>query len=235
MIDIVSTSFYIKAPDFGKEDFEQYSSQLFDEWDRYVEDNLNLTDYSLTLVVEEGSIKGKGKIAASLAVLYFGIGNYGDFISGLKTIQDQTTYVTTALYNQAKTTFGCTSASGHFKKGGGAVSYLRSLFYQVQRGALTPEEAIERVKVRFGDEAVSLPEFLNDLQSSLAQAPKAPEQLTLIDDSWLECPETPISERERPTRLPSPLPMPISHHYRIEISRESKTDRKKVKITKMKR
>jgi hypothetical protein len=93
MIDIWKTDFVIRVPSLKRNEFKQYSSTLFDTWDGYIADSLKLTDYSISLSVEEGSIKGIGRIAAPLVVLYFGIGEYGDFISGLQTIRGQACYL----------------------------------------------------------------------------------------------------------------------------------------------
>ena len=87
MIEIGNTEFLIAVRSLAKDDFEIYSSNLFDIWDEYIEKSLKVTDYSISLEIEEGSIKGKGKIAVAVGVLYIGIGNYGDFISGLHTIR----------------------------------------------------------------------------------------------------------------------------------------------------
>jgi hypothetical protein len=233
MLDIVTTSFYIKAPAFRRQEFENYSTDLFDEWDKYVETNLNLPDYALTLVIEEGSIKGGGKIAATAAALYFAIGGYGDFVSGLNTIRDQASYVTNALFDQAKRSFGCGSARGNSKKTGGEIFHLENLFEKVQRGVITPDQAMNEVRRRWGDEAAS-PKFLQDLASSLADAPRYPEQLTLTDESWEYCTNIDTDEREPRPRIPRAPEMPIPQHYRIEIYRSSKGDKKKVKLTKLK-
>jgi hypothetical protein len=233
VIDVVSSSFYIKAPDFNKADFEMYSSELFDEWERNVEGIINLSDYSLSLVVEEGSIKGRGKVAATLAVLYFGIGKYGDFVSGLKTMQEQAAYVTNALFSEAKSAFQCDGAAGHARRNLDALSYLRNLFNRVQRGELTVDQAISGVRIRFGEETDSVPGFLRELKSGLSLVPRDPHQLTLADQSWQECDEDSGTTKDREPKLPSPSPSPISHHYRIEIYRESKRDTKKMTITKI--
>ena len=119
MLNVVTTSFYIKSELFDQGEFEQLALSLFDEWDEQVASNLQLPDYSLTLVVEEGSIKGKGKIAASAAVLYFAIGHYGDFFSGLQTIKSQADYVTSILFQQAKSQFNCETTQGNTKRSGG--------------------------------------------------------------------------------------------------------------------
>jgi len=78
------------VPSLPPQDFESYSTNLFDEWEKSVERTLILPDYSISLEVEEGSIKGGGKIAVALSAPYFGIGNYGSFISGLETIRGAT-------------------------------------------------------------------------------------------------------------------------------------------------
>jgi len=233
MLDIVTTSFYIKAPAFKRQEFEHYSTDLFDEWDKYVETNLYLPDYSLTLVIEEGSIKGGGKIAATAAALYFAIGNYGDFVSGLHTIREQASYVTNALFDQAKQSFGCTSTRGNSKRSGGEIFYLENLFERVQSGAMTPEQAMSDVKRRWGSETVS-PKFMNELASNLAGAPRHPEQLTLSDETWESCPGLDDQGREPRPRPPHLPETPIPPHYRIEISRPSKNDKKKVKLTTVK-
>src|SRR5699024_1466238 len=113
MVDVLTSSFYIKAPAFDRETFERYSTELFDKWDRQIGESLRLTNYSLTLVIEEGSINGKGKVAAGLAALYFGIAQYGGFVTGLETIYAQSTYITNALFSEAKTTFNVTGQRGN--------------------------------------------------------------------------------------------------------------------------
>ena len=136
MIDIGSANFLIKVPSLPEDEFERYSTKLFDEWDRVVEQALDLPDYSLSLEIEEGSIKGRGKIAVALGalgVLYAGIGNYGDFISGLEAIRRQASYANDALFESAKYSINCGDLSGTMKKNGGALSRLHRLFDNVQK------------------------------------------------------------------------------------------------------
>lgn len=207
---------------------------MFDEWDSYVETHLDLPDYAVTLVVEEGSIKGLGKIAATAGALYIAIGNYGGFISGVQTIRDQASYVTNALFDQAKHRFGCRSTRGNSKKSGGEIYYLRNLFERVQRGQITPDQAISEVQDRWGHEAANSPKFLEDLATSLAKAPRHPEQLPMSDEFWEPCGEIEMPERQPKPKLPRVPEAPISQHYRIEIFRPRKGGDKKVKLTKLK-
>ncbi|MDE1943419.1 MAG: hypothetical protein KGI47_09780 [Betaproteobacteria bacterium] len=106
MIDIGTTDFYIDVPSMAKNEFEKYSVRLFDEWEEFIKTGLMLPDYRLALEVEEGSVKGVGRIAVALYALYLGIGNYGSFISGLQTIHDQVNAVGDYLANQAVVPFG---------------------------------------------------------------------------------------------------------------------------------
>jgi hypothetical protein len=233
MIDVVTTSFYIKSPFFERDAFEHYSSELFDKWDEQVGTYLNLPDYALTLVLEEGSIKGKGKIAAALAALYIGIGEYGDFVSGLRTMHEQASYVSSALFDEAKQRFSCTNERGNSKRTDGEIVYLRRLFERVQSGMITPDEAVVEIQIRWGDEARKSPDFMRTLASSLEAAPRHPEQLTLSDDSWPDCLLSDESERNPKPQVPRAPEFPIPQHYRIEISRPSRSEKKRVKLTKV--
>jgi len=74
MINIGTTDFFIGVPCMPRNEFEMYSTRLFDEWEAQVDKTLTLSDYSIALELEEGSVKGVGKIAACLGALYIGIG-----------------------------------------------------------------------------------------------------------------------------------------------------------------
>ena len=231
MINIGSTNFLIKVPSLPQEEFKRYSTKLFDEWEKNVERTLLLPDYSISLEIEEGSIKGGGKVAVALGALYFGIGSYGDFISGLETIRGQVSYVSNALFKSARAPFGCSSVNAKARKNGGALSDLHRLFDKVQRGMLTADEAMSEVNTLFGEEGESVPEFIRELRLQFENAPRHPEQLSLVDDEWEVCGEDKTEEKKN---LPGrPRPKPIPQQYRIEIWRESKKDKKHVKVTKL--
>lgn len=233
MLDVLTTSFHIKSAAFDKAEFAHHSSQLFDEWEAQVEAQLLLPDYALSLVLEEGSIKGQGKVAACAAAFYFGIGAYGDFMSGLGTVRDQAAYVSNILFEQAKHEFSCSSERGNTKRTGGEIIYLHRLFDRVQQGVLTPDQAIREVKGRWGEEATSSPAFMHELAANLEAAPRFPEQLSLSDESWPDCLDLEPPGREpspRPSRSPDP---PIPRHYRIEIWRPSRGEKREVKLTKV--
>lgn len=235
MIEIGSTDFLINVPSLPPEEFERYSSSLFDEWEKCVERTLILPDYSLSLEIEEGSIKGGGKIAVTLGVLYLGIGNYGDFISGLQTIGSQVYYVSNELFVNARSPFGCSNVNAKVRKNGGSLTYLHKLFDKVQRGELTADQAMFDVEKAFGDDALSSPEFMQQLKAELEEAPPHPKQLSLHDGTWEECNPDQNPRKKREPRSPRQKPDPLSEHYRIEIWRESKKKKKSVRVTKVKK
>jgi hypothetical protein len=231
MIDIGSTKFLVDVPSLPPNEFETYSTSLFDEWERVVERTLILPDYSISLEIEEGSIKGKGKIAVALGALYIGIGTYGDFISGLKTISEQVSYVSDSLIDNVRTPFDCKNAN--VKKSGGQLSRLRRLFENVQQGLITIDEAMKEATNLLGDNIIDAPGFVDELRVQLEKAPRHPVQLALSDESWDECSPISSSETTSPSRKTrqKPLPPSIPQRYRIEIWRDSKKDKKKIKVS----
>ena len=116
MIDLGATDFYIDVPSLPRHEFEKYSTKLFDEWESYVEQVLKIPDYALALQVEEGSIKGGAKIAATLYALYMGVGQYGSFISGVQTIQGQISSIGDFLAIHATTPFSSGEVKPVIKK-----------------------------------------------------------------------------------------------------------------------
>lgn len=72
MVEIANLEFLIAVRSLAKDDFEIYSSNLFDTWDGYIEKSLKVPDYSISLKIEEGSIKGFGNIGIALGSLYYG-------------------------------------------------------------------------------------------------------------------------------------------------------------------
>lgn len=231
MIGIGTTSLYINVPTLPREEFECYSTSLFDDWEAHVANALKLSDYSLALEVEEGSVKAVGRIAAALGVLYIGIGQYGSFISGVQTIQNQIRTVGDYLGERAAEPFG---VNPKITKRGESLSRLQTLFVKVQRRELTVEEAMLEIEAIFGSELATVPEFVNDLRSSFERAPLYPEQteLVLVDANGELL--LPGIEKKKKTRLPKPgQPVPEPDQYRVEIWRENRRSERNVRVIKL--
>lgn len=228
MADLGTTNLYINVPALAREELEVYSTRLFDDWEKYVESTLKLSDYSLSLEIEEGSIKGFGKIAATLGVLYIGIGQYGSFISGLQTIQNQVSTVSNYLGSRAAEPFGATPK---ITKRGESLTRIKTLFTKVQRGQLTVEEAMQEAEVIFGSELDAAPEFASGLKSSLERAPQDPEQLKLEFVEINNEIYLPSINFEKRTRSPSPRrPVPKPDQYRVEIWRQNKKGKRNIRV-----
>lgn len=206
MADIGATSLYINASTLPCDEFELYSTHLFDDWKAHVANVLKLQDYSLALKVEEGSVKAVGRIAAALGVLYIGIGQYGSFISGVQTIQNQIRTVGDYLGERGAEPFG---ADPKITKRGESLARIQTLFVQVQRRQLTVEEAMLEAEAIFGSKLETASEFVSDLRGSLEDAPLYPEQTELellYEDGVLL---TSSNEKRKRARLPTPTrPMP---------------------------
>lgn len=232
MLDLGSTDFNLAIPSVDASQLEALSTSLFDEWEAYVHKALMLPDYSLFLQVEEGSIKGWGKIGAAAAALYIGIGNYGDFTSGLETISQQLHATRVYLAERANSRFSCVESQAAVRKKGGVPAALQRLFIRVQRGELTPAEAVSEAEYLLGEEAAETPDLMTDLANALRNCPRYPEQVPLAFEEVGEPPlidttdgKLPRTPKRRSPELPPPL------HYRVEVWRESKNDRKQKKLT----
>lgn len=233
MLDLGSTDFNLAVPSVDAALLKSLSTALFDDWEAYVHRSLVLPDYSLFLQVEEGSIKGWGKVGAAAAALYVGIGNYGDFMSGLETISQQLSSTRTYLAEQARNRFSCAEPQAVVRKRGGIPAALQRLFVRVQSGELTAAEASNQAQALLGDEATDAPGLIDALTNALHRCPRHHQQMPLELDEPAEIPpiqgvgikQQPKAPKRRPPELPPPL------HYRVEVWRESKKKRKKTKVT----
>jgi len=236
MAHIGSTDFYIGVPSLPREEFEAYSTRLFDQWDQYASKHLYLDDYSLALDLEEGSIKASGRIVVALGVLYIGIGQYGSFISGLNTIHAQVKTVGLYLGEKAGAPFAESSMKPKVSNKGEALSRLKTIFTKVQSGDLSVEEAMIESEVLFGNELESCPEFKSGLQDSLEQTPVMLQQIPLplfdLEGNAL-LPEKRVIQRL--TRQPKPKrPEPPADQLRVEVWRKTKNSKKNFRVTNLK-
>jgi hypothetical protein len=238
MIDLGMTRFHIDVPSLPRSEFQRYSTHLFDEWERNIESALVLPDYSLALEVEEGSVKGIGRIAATLGVIYMAIGNYGSFISGLETIGTQVSRAGDLLVDHAVDPFNSQSAPAKVRKSrrGGALGELHGLFVKVQSGALTPEQAMQEATALLGGEGDDAPNFLREMQGALEQASQFPlfnksSQVPIsLDEQW-DMPMQSLEGRGKPPRRSPVLPMtPAPAQFRVEVWRESKKKKRNIRV-----
>jgi hypothetical protein len=226
MIAIGTTDFYFSLPSPSRLQLEKYSLQLFDHWAQRIDHRLLLPDYSLSLEVEEGSISGKGKVAAGLAALYMGISSYGSFISGLQIIRDQVSVVSDILADAAKQNIQSHYGAAKVRKRSETLGSLQRLFVKVQRGDMTPEEATIEAELLIGENALDSPEFMSSLAKSFAQAPKFHEQVPLPLDGAEDTLQQEQPEKERSPRRPTLPSRPLLTHLRVEVWRESKQQKK---------
>lgn len=229
MIDLGGTDLYINVPSLPRDEFEHYSTNLFDEWESYVGQILKIPDYALALEIEEGSIKVNAKIAAYLTALYFGIGQYGSFISGAQILLGQISSASDYLATHAVAPFSSSKEKPQIKKYSGSLGKLNKLFVKIQQGKITAEQALIEAESLFGDDAESEPNFMNELKTSFENTPTLARQLKL-----------PLSEIEngafqevinKNPRKSSPKPeQPIGQQFRVVVWRESKNKKRKVRV-----
>jgi hypothetical protein len=235
MIDVGSTEFVLAVPGVPEQDLRRLSSSLFDSWEAFVDSSVSIPDYSLFLQVEEGSIKGAAKIGALLGAVYIGIGNYGSFVSGLETINKQVSASSDYLTDAAGRVFSCPPSRASSKKRGGSLAALQRLFVRVQRGELTPDQAMARAETLLGEEANTEPGFMHKLADALQNCPRYHQQHPfpfLEHAEELDALLEPVPQAPRPSRSPPPVLGPPLQ-IRVEVWRESKNKRKHTRIIKL--
>ena len=231
MLDLGSTDFNLSIASVDASQLEVLSNSLFDEWDAYVDQALVLPDYSLFLQVEEGSIIGRGQIMAAAKALVIGVTAYGGLMSGVDIVNKQLKSTNKFLAEQAQTIFACPDSRATVRKRGGAPASLQRLFSLVQRGELTPDEATILFQSILGEDESEIPGFLEVLSKAFHECPNLPKQEQLRFAEIVE--ETPIELiNKKAPKTPKPRPPDIPPlHYRVEVWRESKGNRKQTKIT----
>jgi hypothetical protein len=234
MVDLGTTEFHLAIPSFSEAELKRLSTRLFDSWETFAGDALSLPDYSLFLQVEEGSVKGLANVGAFLGVIYLAIGNYGDFVSGLKTINEQLVATSEYLRENAPTVFSCPSSKVTSNRQAGKMAALQRLFVKVQSGALTTDEAMHRAHALLGKEAESLPGFLEELARAFRGCPRFHEQqgLPFLEQEHDVLVEKPMRPKDpRPPIARPDLGPPLQ--LRVEVWRESKRKRKQTRVVKL--
>jgi hypothetical protein len=235
MVDLGSTEFVLAVPSVPEQELTRLSTSLFDSWESFVANSVSIPDYSLFLQVEEGSVQGVAKIGALLGAVYLGIGNYGDFVSGVKTINEQVSATGDFVTEQASRVFSCPQSRASSTKRGGSLVALQRLFVRVQSGELTPDEAIVRAEKLLGDESRTEPGFMRKLADAFHNCPRFHqqqpfpflEQTEELDTLQNQLPQTPRPSSPPPPDLGPPLQL------RVEVWRESRKKRKHTRIIKL--
>lgn len=235
MIDLGSSEFGFEIRRLDHAQLERYSLELFDYWDSQIQSNLSLDDYSVSLEIEEGSIKGRGRIMTAAVTFYAAVAGYGAFIQGLQTIKQQILTANDALTSRAESQLGESITRKHIRSKSGAIGKLERLFYKVQHRELTPEEAIEQASALIGTDSEELSALIT---RSIRATPIDGEQTTFliesdmadvedIDDLGNESSPTPNPDGAPPKRSKTPRQLLC-----INITRDSKQGEKKTNITK---
>lgn len=232
MLDLGETEFRLAIPGIAAASLESLSNSLFDEWEQYVGQALSLSDYSLFLQIEEGSINGWGRIRAGASIFVAGITAYGGFVSGLDVIGKQLGASRDFLAEHARSIFSCPIDKATTRKSGGSPAYLQRLFARVQRGELTADEATLLAQNYLAEDAHEAPGLLDALAEAFKDCPKFPEQISLPLEQLGEVLIPQSAPRNFPSQ-PKPKKPELQHalKYRVEVWRDSKRNHKKSKIS----
>jgi len=231
MIDLGSTEFYFRVPSMPPDQLEAFSSRLFDIWEVRVAQEVPLDDYALNLEIEEGSIKGSGKVLATLVAVGGFFSQYGSIVQGIQAMYSHVVFSGRFLTEQAHELLGPEKPEPSVRARSGALGQLQRLFVKVQRGEMSADQAIAEAERILGPEAASAPEFVQRLNESFRDAPIQAKQMFLAEEGEL-CEPASSTPSKRPTPRPvSPGPaIPPANQFRVEVWRDSKRGKKYIRI-----
>ncbi len=232
MIEISRAQFHLDAPSVSGAKLKRYAKDLFDEFDRVASERLPLEDYAIHLDIEEGSIKGKGTILATVAALYFGIGHFGGFVQGLREISGLAKGIGDSLINIAPKKLHVPENALRSKyRDSGTISQLERLFEAVRRGEIDPAEATKRAIELMNEADSELPKkFVDDLGAAINDIKKYPEQIELPLPIVSPAIEIPSPRRNRRKGQGTQAVITPSTKLRVEVWRERKNGKTLVRI-----
>jgi hypothetical protein len=86
MIELSRAYFRFEVPAPDEANLLAFARAVFQDFDRAADQLFPLPDYAVYVAVEEGSIKGGGKILAAAGAAYLAIAQFGSFVQGVREI-----------------------------------------------------------------------------------------------------------------------------------------------------
>jgi hypothetical protein len=225
LIPIAQAYFQFSVPLFTEQVLEEYAKTLFQALDETADRLLPLPDYGLHLDIEEGSIKGKALVLATVVALYHGIGTFGSFVQGLREINALARTVGDELIHDAIRRSPVQSPPLTWSRRDSAtLGRLLNLFREVERGERDPQSATQEALDLFGDQEEVPAEFARDLEAAIRTIRQDPKQLDLPFSEILtpaEIPGEPSEPKQRPAGG-SKVALTPRRRVRVEVWRDGK-------------
>ncbi len=229
MANIGTTDFYIDVPSLSREQFEEYSVSLFDDWESRVKTTLILPDYSLLLNVEEGSITAAAKVIASTKLLRQGIAKRDSFVSGIEDIERQIDETGNYFGQRAEELLKPGGVKSIVKQRREVPTKLLELFEKFRRNKITVKQAMVDAEAIFGPEFKDDPELGVVLKEALENTPLQQMPFPFWEAYIGEA--IPKDKKNRKTSEKKPRKKTDPKQYRVQVRRESRTGKRTVKFT----
>lgn len=227
MLSIGEAHFHIDVAHLGEVALEQFARTLFHGFEEK-SGALPLEDFGLSLEIEAGSIRGKGRILTTLAVLYIGIGEYGDFVQGVREIANVSRSVVSSLVSDAPKKLERPNTLTWNRSNAARLGGLERLFLAVKAGVLQPDEATQKA-IELLSEDDQLPQgFAVDIEASLCRIVKDPQQLDWVlpdDDAEVDTKLAGPTTSSKAPRTRSLDPQAPTRKLRVEIRKSSKREK----------
>jgi hypothetical protein len=231
VISIGEATFHVEVAHIGDAALEEYARALFSGFDESTA-ALPLEDFALYLDIEEGSIKGRGKILAAAAVLYVAIGEFGDFAQGVREIASVSRRVMSTFASDAPNMLGRPNTLVSKRTNAATLGKLEGLFAAVRSGALRPDEATRRAVELLGEDK-ELPETLQaEIEASVHRIVKNPQQIDwVVPDADVELQQGVDTTRQPGERVRSRIRKAVAPARKLRIEIRKSSRRAKPRLT----
>jgi len=167
---VITAQVHCQVRRLARRELESWAQSVFEYGQLGASKLTSIHDAHADVWLEQGSLKGRIAILASLTCIYIGIGNYGDFVQGVRTIagqaRDASDFVIRSVDDLVGTRRGRVT---YRRRQPGLPGSLERLFDSVSARRLTPSEATERAMALIRSEAETMPMGMEaELQAAIA-------------------------------------------------------------------
>lgn len=230
-LELSRAQFYFEG-DFSDPDaLEKLARETFHSWRLLVYQHFEGQDVGVALHMEEGSLKGKALVLATILALYEGIANYPSFKEGLsEMVKDGRNASEGFFKKEPLVQIANESPVKRMTYDAGTLEELQGIFERVKLAQLTPTEGVTlaiALLEKYGEVSETQ---RNEIETSLVEMPKYGKQTEIPVDS---------TGKRKPRQSPKPrkeTPAPTQEtHWVIDIRARDRRSKPEVKRRKVKR
>lgn len=230
-LELARARFHLTGVFSDPDALERLARKTFDEWRLLVYERYEDQDVGVALHMEEGSLRGKALVLATLSAVFTGISNYGSIKAGLKELIEDGRWVSQQLFEkEPMVKVVRNDPSPKISWDAGTLEELGSIFERVKLAQLTPDEGVTLATALLSKYGHLSDQQRQELERSIIEMPKYGPQTVIPIEPTAE----PKPKKSSKPRRETP-DIPKQGHWVIDIiarNRRSDPEVKRRKLSK---